>query len=226
VANSTEQLTITEKIDLDDGLRSKRKLLTIVSLILLALSFSGAKVEGANTFILTLSFENQQGISVLLVLAIMFLLVRYYNYACKHHFLLYKLWTARLCQHPFFLRTHPHEPDVSGLVSVRAPEGFDPEDCRHSNEEWGFSYKCQFPFVRKIQYWTKDQYDIHEAEARVGRKNYFKVLWLEARFQCAAFLTHREHLDILSPYILGTSAILSYAFNDYFQAAVKTLVAN
>ena len=67
--------TITELIDQDEGLKSKRKLLTVTSLILLVLTFSGAKVEEANTFILKLKFDNQSGIAILLILAIFFLLI-------------------------------------------------------------------------------------------------------------------------------------------------------
>jgi hypothetical protein len=48
---------LLEQIDIDQGLASKRKTLTIVSLIMLAMQFSGAKVVEANTFILKLSFS-------------------------------------------------------------------------------------------------------------------------------------------------------------------------
>ena len=66
--NSSE---LTQAIDNDAGLQSKRKLLTVASLILLALSFSGATIDEANTFIFKIKFANQNGLGILLVLSIM-----------------------------------------------------------------------------------------------------------------------------------------------------------
>jgi heme/copper-type cytochrome/quinol oxidase subunit 3 len=97
--------TITELIDADEGLKSKRKILTITSLILLALTFSGAKVEEANTFILKLKFDNQNGIAILLVLTIVFLIIRYYNYAKPYHEKLFRAWSDRMLDDGYFLNS-------------------------------------------------------------------------------------------------------------------------
>lgn len=225
MAEESQAFSIAEQIDRDEGLRAKRNLLSITSLILLAVSFSGAKVEEANTFILKISFENQQGIPVFLVVAIMFLLLRYYNYACKYHNLLYKLWADRLVKNPYFFYSCYHSDEVSGLVIDIKPEGFiDGADRYNPHVSWGSSFKCQLPFVRKIAYWKRDEHDEYHAEVRVGWKNYRKVLWLEARYQFGGLLKDREHLDIIAPYILGVTAILSYGFNSYFQWVINVLI--
>ncbi len=71
--NSSE---LTAAIDRDEGLKAKRKLLIVASCILLALSFSGATIDEANTFIFKIKFTNQNGLGILLVLSIVFLMIR------------------------------------------------------------------------------------------------------------------------------------------------------
>lgn len=217
------QPTITELIDTDEGLKSKRKLLTITSLILLALTFSGAKVEEANTFILKLKFENQNGIAILLVLSTIFLLLRYHNYASKYHRLCHEAWINRLNKEPIFLNVNPYDSTVDGLVCKRSPKGFDPEACHRNKYDWRFSYKCQFPLVRKIQYWAHDEYAMNNAEVRVGWKNYLKVVRLEIKYRYAAFFSNREQLDILAPYALGFCAIFSYFYHSELQIILNML---
>lgn len=219
--------TITEQIDADEGLASKRKLLTLTSLVLLALSFSGAKVEEANTLILKLSFENQTGLSTLLVVAIMFLLIRYYNYAYKYHRDLYKLWTGRMLGHPFFLNIPPHEPDSEGLVVELEPEGLGIDAMRDRDEygDWDFGYGCRFLFRRKIEFSWQDRNGDHFQAVGLGFKNHFTALKLECYYQVSSFFIHRENLDITAPYILACTAISSYFFNDSLQAVLVLIAA-
>jgi len=104
----SNKIGFTDLIDLDEGLKAKRKLLTVTSIILLALSFTGAQVQEANTFILKLKFANQNGLGILFVLSILFLMVRYYNYAKPYHDKLYERWTNRLFARPHFYSRCPH----------------------------------------------------------------------------------------------------------------------
>lgn len=224
MSEQKKELTITEKIDADEGLKSKRKILTITALILLLISFSDAKVVEANTFLVKISFGNQEGISVLFVLAVFILLIRYYNYARKYHDQLYKLWSGRMIRHGFFFNTNPYEQDYSGLVIDLEPKNINIEEIKYEGGNWGVGYHCDFPFVRKILYEWDDQQNNYEEKIWVGWKNYFKVLRLEFYFQFKSFLTHRENLDILAPYFLGLTAILSYFFNKQFQTVLQSLI--
>jgi hypothetical protein len=226
MTEKTKELTITEQIDIDEGLKTKRKLLTVTSLILLALSFSGAKVEEANTFILKLSFENQKGLSVLLVIAVIFLLIRYYNYACKYHQQLYKLWSDRLINDDFFIYSHPYEQEYSGIIFDLQPKGFNVDEVRQDGGAWGFRYECRWLFLRKINYWWHDRHAEHDISVRVGWRNYFKVLVLESRYQFMGFFSHRENLDIVAPYVLGILAISSFVFDDQFQYVLNIITKN
>lgn len=215
-------VTITEQIDADEGLKSKRKLLTITSLILLALSFSGAKVEEANSFVLKLSFDNDRGIATLLVLVIIMLLIRYYNYAYQYHQVLYRLWSKRLLDDPYFWSYHSNSDDISGLIYDLAPNGMNFEVLSYSSGTFSFGYATGTLFFgRKIEYyWSDDERDPEESfqAVSVGWRNYFKVLRLEMRYQAESFFVYRENLDILAPYFLGIIAILSYFFSDWLIA--------
>jgi len=225
-----KKTSITKRIDADEGLKSKRKMLTITSLILLALSISGAKIEEANSFIFNIKFESQSGIGVLLVFSVLFLMVRYFNYAKPYHNELFRLWSDRMLLHPyFFLRCH-HSDDASGLLAQKFPKEsrFDDmphvsDDLEEGNHAW--SYKCFPPFVRSFSFSWNDRYDYYDKDVFIGWGNYLKVLGFEAKYQFESFFTHRENLDILAPYMLALVAISSYFFKEQFQALVKLLAA-
>jgi hypothetical protein len=220
------KLAITKQIDADEGLKSKRKLLTVTSLILLALSFSGAKVEEANTFILKLSFGNDKGITILLVLAVVFSLIRYYNYAAPYHRQLYEQWSKRMLSDPFFLHANPYEPDYRGLVIDLQPKGFDIENMNHFSINWSLHYKRRLFIVSEIIFSWSGDYEEYYESVWVGWRHASKVLRLEARYRIEALFKHRENLDIYTPYLLGFLAILSFAFNKHLQMLLNVLAGS
>lgn len=229
-------LTLTQRIDADEGLKAKRKLLTVVSLILLAIAFSGAKVVEANTFIMKITFTNQNGIAYLLLLSIAFLMIRYYNYARPYHDELYDIWTKRMLNDKYFYLCHDDADASEGLIKDLYPEnlrrdiGLD--DCREIKTKY-----CCLPFFgRNIEYtWLSGVGSGYEnwapvnlmriksveakkevkavAKNEIRLKPYFKILSYELRYRTTRFVTHRENLDILAPYLLGFFSILSFIFN-------------
>ena len=209
-------------IDKDEGLRSKRKMLTIVSLILLSIEFSGATIVEANTFILKISFEHQSGISLLLLLAIIFLLVRYFNYAKPYHEKLFELWSSRMLSDSMFILGDPYSPDITGLISDLAPNGLDIEHIGHDENSYlDWSYQCKFFLNRYIKYsWFVEHIDESASISLLKNVSFFtyiKVLMTEFKYQVLSFFSHRENLDILAPYLLGVTAIFSYFFNAELQ---------
>jgi len=216
-------LTLTQRIDADEGLKAKRKILTVVSLILLAIVFSGAKVVEANTFIMKISFTNQNGIAYLLLLSIVFLMIRYYNYARPYHDELYNKWTNRMLSEPFFYSTHPYEDELAGLVLDRIPNKINIDSIRYNEGSFSFKYKCSWLFVRKFTYiWTYSEQDDYQIiDARVGWRDYLKVLAYETKHQFKSYFIHRENLDILAPYLLGSVAIMSFVLNEEVIAIIK-----
>lgn len=215
-----------EKIDQDVGLNSKRKMLTITSLILLALQFSGAKVLEANTLILKLSFEHQGGIILLLTLSVLFLLIRYHNYAQPYHTLLYKTWSKQLINNNVINRYDPYDNEPSGLLHKVYPKGFNYDAIIHSeNPNIKFSYLCKGFFFRYFCYEWSNQHEDCYGKVNICRSlgfiNYLFILFVELQYQFGRYFTHRESLDILSPYFLGFFSLLSYFFIGEFQYFFK-----
>lgn len=214
---SDSEETITSRIDKDEGLKSKRRMLMITSLILLAIQFSGAKVVEANTFILKLSFDHQKGLVILLLASIVFLLIRYYNYAKPYHDELYKLWSSRMLSEPFFYQACPHSDDVTGLIYDVQPKGIDIDDHPEKHVSYSWSYKCSFPFRRHIVYTWSDDHDNGDISVslfgKIDNEKYLKVVKLELKYRFSSFFTHRENLDILAPYMIGAAAFFSFIFS-------------
>ncbi len=223
------ELKIRERIDDDSGLKSKRRLLTISSLILLGMNLSGAKVVEANTLFFKISFSKQEGLLVFLIAAVLFLLIRYYNYAEQYHSELFRAWSARMLKEPYFLHYCHYSDDITGLVAQIQPKGAQ-IDNPHIEEPniSSFSYGCRVLFRRHIFYsWCHGHNEGNEIVSilkKGGFKKYLRVLVFEFKYQISSFFTQREQLDILAPYFLGVTAIGSYIFNEEFHAFVELIL--
>lgn len=212
---------LKQKIDADEGLKTKRNLLTIVSLILLAIQFSGAKVVEANTFILKLEFAHQEGIALLLVLSILFLLIRYYNYARPYHDALYKAWTSEMLREYYFYDRCQYSDESYGLIAEHIEDHFNPQVVHNEDGSWNVSYFCSGILTRSICYSWNDRHDHYVGYTNIREKcgwaAYFKTLGFEIKYSFSKYFTQRENLDVLSPYFLGVFSIASYVFYDEFQ---------
>ena len=214
---------LIDAIDADEGLKSKRKLLTIASVTLLALSFSGANIEEANSFIFKIKFLHQNGLAILLVLSIIFLMIRYYNYAKKYHDKLYSIWSARLLNRSFFYNRGHHSDDDVGIVAESRCSELDAH-LLQGDITWAYEYRCGWPFFRYIdhswghrEYTDDNSWDRINIMQRFGVKVYLKSIGFEVIEQTKSFFAHRENLDILAPYLIGFAAIASYYFNTELQ---------
>ena len=219
IPQPVKPLTLTQRIDADEGLKAKRKILSVVSLILLAIVFSGAKVVEANTFIMKISFTNQNGITYLLLLSIMFLMLRYYNYARPYHDELHSKWTDRMLKDRYFYQYCEHSDGTSGLTIDLRPKRFKDDQYEHECGPWRTEYRCSWLLFRNIDYFWADShgnpnYSTINLFKVVSIKQYLRILAYEFKYQTMSFLTHRENLDIFSPYLLGVVSIISFIFND------------
>lgn len=224
----SDEDNIKKLIDNDDGLKSKRKMLTITSIILLAIQFSGAEVIEANTFVLKLSFEHQKGVALLLLLAVIFLLIRYFNYARPYHVKLYKIWTSRMLHRDFFIYQHPYSEDIDGLIMDIIPKEMNIDPIHYDERYgWDYEYHCRWFLRRYIDYSWNDEHGDHSKLVSLFKKtstwDYLKILKYEATYRITGFFTHRENLDIVGPYILGASAITSYVFSEKFNLLMAYL---
>jgi hypothetical protein len=228
---SSKPVTLIQRIDADEGLKAKRKLLTVVSLILLAIAFSGAKVVEANTFIMKITFTNQNGISYLLLLSIAFLMIRYYNYARPYHDELYNAWTKRMCEKTLYVNHAVDDHYIPGLMTHLSPDELCYESCKRSSYGfWHYSYAYKWLILREIKFFWSNDGESHNQEvvsllSKTSPWDYFKLLVLESKYQMTSFFTHRENLDILSPYLLGCFSILSFIFNKEIIEILKGLTS-
>ena len=94
--------SLTEQINNDVTLASCKKTLIILSSILLALTFSGAKVTEANTFIFKITFSNPTGFTSLLLLVIGYLLIRYNSISSEYVTNFNLQWPRKVLNSPFY----------------------------------------------------------------------------------------------------------------------------
>lgn len=203
-----------KKLDGDEGLQGKRKLLVGLSILMLAINFTGATFKEANTFIFKIEFTNQLGLSYFLLLAVVFLLIRYYTYAHHYHDELYKLWSSRMLKDRQIFHYHHEAERVDGLLANAVNVwGGDEPGIQTSK------YHVTGIFTRGLLYPTKNHNEdgVEEYEELVSltkftndwrRIDYLKLLAYELKYQSAAFFKYRENLDLVGPYFLGVAALL------------------
>lgn len=231
-ASSTTEKSIAERIDGDAGLKAKGRLLTIISLLFIAIMLTGASIEEANTFVFKVIVTNQSGIPALLLLSILFLTIRYYSYARPFHSELEKVWTGRLLKNSFYLRADYHTGEPEGLIFNIQPDGFglgDPSFGYQNNDHHNFDYHRGWFLCRYIDYyWYRDNY---EGDTRISLfktlsfSDYLYALKLEVKYRVESLVKDREYLDILGPYFIALLALVSFFFRSDMQHLVNSLIS-
>ncbi len=223
-----EKTELQNKIDNDAELKQKRRLLVIISLLLLVIQFTGAEILKANTFIFEIKFNHQNGLTLLFYISLIFLLIRYYNYARKYHLELSYLWRSDLLSDPLIETYDENNHEISGLLHDEYPNGFNIDVALNEpDSHWRQSYICGPFFTRKFRHHLADDYDIHDYDLNIfeklGYKKYFQILGVEAKHQALSFLKHRENFDILAPYFLGIAALASYTCYYWIEPIIKAI---
>ncbi len=207
-------IEIRNEIEHDEGLKSKRRNLALLSSILIALNFSGAVIKEANTFLFKIEFTNQQGINELFFIATIYLMVRYYSYARKYHQSLSDIWCEHMLSNRKVFRYQKEDSGVYGLVG----------DCLNISalDEPGVEspkYKISGFFQRELVYSSRylGEYGEEEYYDDFVSCNKFHEKWtpvkllslfmFEAKYQFSALINSREQLDLLGPYLLGWIAL-------------------
>ncbi|WP_419534747.1 hypothetical protein [Endozoicomonas sp.] len=203
-----------KKLDEDEGLQSKRKLLVGLSILMLVINFTGAVFKEANTFIFKIEFTNQSGLSYFLILAVFFLLIRYYTYAHHYHEELYKLWSSRMLTDRKIFHYHYRDEIIEGLLGKAVNVfGGDEPGIQESK------YHITGLFQRGLAYPTEHHHEdgVEEYDELISLTNfkddwrkihYLKLLAYEFKYQFTAFFKYRENLDLVGPYILGIAALI------------------
>ncbi|QBZ83841.1 hypothetical protein GHNINEIG_01908 [Hydrogenovibrio crunogenus] len=232
--STDKKLTLKERIDADEGLKSKRLLLTTVSLVLIVVTFTGAVIEEANTFILKISFQQGEALSLLLALVVLFLTIRYYSYAFKYHQELTQLWKNDFFKTPSILDRDYHSDELSGLLIDVSPGSFE-SDLAHMSHpqcetEWDYYYESRWLVLR---YFVFEEINKQVGEVVSVRrinllmtypKVYFQALLIEFRHRFGGYLRYPENLDIQAPYLMALAAICSLVFQSQLAQVLSQIL--
>lgn len=207
---------IKADIDADKGLLAKRKLLLVASFIMLSINFLGVTIEEANTFILKLKFEHQNGLRVVILAVIFGLMIRYYGYCDDYRKRLYLLWSSHMLKDHYFYHRCPNHHRLSGIVAGLMPKfvSSNAEETDNLDFSWEARYERRL-FSRYILFtWTGENSSPEDCSSRflISRKCgvLLKIYWYEIKHQITNWFVHRETLDIYLPYLIATAAIASY----------------
>ncbi|EOB4247420.1 hypothetical protein [Vibrio metschnikovii] len=214
--------SLIEKLDVDEKLTSKGKVLTTVSLILIALEVTGAVMKEANTFLFKIEFANQGGISHLLIAAVVYLVVRYRNYAQPYHHELFLLWSNRMMQDRAVFNYSNSEEIVKGFLGDAFDlfGGDEPgiKDSKYTVTGFlrrGITYptvwRGENPNGDYIESSDYDYFSLYTFTDKWTIRKYICLLIIEFKYRINSFINYREHLDVLSPYMFAFLAIVSSA---------------
>ena len=217
-----------EKIDNDSGLISKRKSLVLICIIFLAINLSGATLTEANTFIFRIIFENNKGLSLMFVASIIFLTIRYYNYAQSYQALLFSFVALRMMSDYRVFYYDSRFGDVSGLLegAINVHGGDEPGIEKASYRITGILQRALvYPSSGEDEngerYYTKNYINLNSFTNNWTFSLFLKILSIETRYRFQTIFKHREYLDILSPYFLSVLSILSFVFRGPINAFLQ-----
>lgn len=208
-----------ERIDNDAGLKSKRKILVGLSIVMIGFNIAGATLHEANTIIFKLEIKHHENLLYLFSISILYMTLRYYGYAKIYHDQLFHLWTKRMLGDYRVFSYTPKLEEIDGLLGkiIDVWPGDNP-GIQTPN------YKVAGVFKRNLTYECAGQDEIHGEYAyyeniELNRysnnwkfRDFLNLLSFEFKYQLEALLKYRESLDLLFPYILSAIALLSLAF--------------
>ncbi|WP_146151465.1 hypothetical protein [Pseudomonas sp. R9.37] len=210
-------------MDGDTGFKSKRRALTFVSLLLIALIASGAEIKEANTFIFKIEFTNHAGLKYLLALAVTCCMFRYFAYSEKYHAQLYNFWSTRLLNDFKVFYYDQESESVGGLLGRKIDI--------YGGDEPGLqspTYIKTGLLKRSIAYsstGTHDYYGEHTYTEYIDLNGYTeswskaefrKLLLTEMKYRLEAWIKYRETLDLISPYLLGFSSLGIFLYKHFY----------
>jgi hypothetical protein len=223
--DSKEQLKAFHKaLDDDKGLKSKRQLVTYVSLVILAINLSGATIQEANTFLFKIHFLRPEGLHTLLAISLLFCTIRYFNYSYKYDKQLSDLWKKRFLNDHRVLPFDDRGDEYQGLLSPAVNKDFRTLYAMLRNgeiEKFDSQYICSLLSYKKAVLF--DYIDNHGEDSQIrcnigikeiGLLELLEVTYIEWSYRLGSYFTHREVLDLRAPYILAALAFTSIPNNE------------
>ncbi|MEZ8117515.1 hypothetical protein ACED44_21455 [Vibrio splendidus] len=216
----------------DKPLAQKRRLLVIISMLVLASFLTKAQLEEVNTFIFKLSFENMDGVMTLLLLSVGFLLIRYHAYAAQYQAVIRDDWTSRVLKHYFFERpAPPNEPpyEVSGFVVDVAPASLSPDDpgIAHDGDltlttrihpNWFFNAQIEYDLFDNSSSDGDENQRVYIVQLKSPRALAHSLTALMIVYQTwwDAQIRYRASLDLYAPYFIALFAVGCASYDGVF----------
>ncbi|WP_338593233.1 hypothetical protein VXM60_09765 [Shewanella khirikhana] len=206
---------LSEAIHNDGPMAGKRRLLVGLSMVLIAIYLTGAKVSEASTPFLKISFANVGGLTNLLLLCTGFVLVRYYSYSSVYLQAVSNEWSKKALNDGFFHWYCSENEVEGGYFEDIAPPSVpfnDPHFVHYKDGKRDFYLHPNWFFNAKVEYKTFDNNSgPNKSYAYLASvKHPVKAVWafvLLLKYWWDAQVRYRESLDIYAPYFIAFTAI-------------------
>lgn len=208
-----------KSIDADEGFKKKRANLFYLSLLLLAIVVSGADIKEASSLIFKIEFKSHENLPWLLVAGVVYSMLRYYAYSESYRKRLFKQWSDKMLSNPaiYYLDHEIHE--VTGHIgeAINIYGGDEPGLAAPEYLKTGV-------WQRRIAYPSKENHSFHgecditryvdlNAYSKTWtRKDFLLLLWFETQYKVNAWISHRETLDLVAPYLLAACALAIFFY--------------
>ncbi|UZD56683.1 hypothetical protein OLL83_002357 [Shewanella algae] len=207
---------LSETIHSDGPLAIKRRLLVGLSMILISIYFTGAKVSEASTPFLKITFANVGGVTNLLLLCTGFVLVRYYSFASIYQRAVTNEWIGKLLNDSFFYSSCDYTDQEGGYLVEIAPPFAAYNDYDFMNDEtserkvylhlnWLLNAQVEFDlFTSQDRVWNSRR--VYLFNVRFPQSS-IRALSLVVKYWWDAQVRYRESLDVYAPYFIAFTAI-------------------
>lgn len=209
-------------MDDDENFKKKRANLFYLSLLLIAIVISGATIKEANTLIFKIEFTNYDNLQWILIAGIFYSLLRYYAYSEVYREQLYVQWASKLIKNYKVYYYNPHTEEVEGLLG-KAVDVWGGDEPGLADAQ----YIKNGVFKRIIAYPAKEEHpehgevyftkfiDLLNFSGRWKRKDFLLLLELEVKYRINAWISHRETLDLIAPYLLAVGALAAFFYKKF-----------
>lgn len=210
---------LRDELDKDENYNRVRNKLMAVSCVFLTINVAGIKIDEINTFIFKLSISNIKSFSVLMALAVIFLCARYYAYSEVYRKKISEIWINRLLSDrrvfKYYQADSQSDEYNSGLLShaINDWPGDEPgaSDPKYKIG-WGYKRYITYSLHQIDEYDNSTEIPLYRFTENWTLKKLLCLLKYEAIYQMECVIGTREFLDIYSPYIIASSAIISYVY--------------
>ncbi|WP_432738907.1 hypothetical protein [Pseudomonas kurunegalensis] len=205
-------------MDDDENFKKKRANLFYLSLLLIAIIISGAEIKEANTLIFKIEFTDYENLQWLLIAGILYSVLRYYAYSEKYRNELFKQWSGKMFR-DYRIYTYDVEEEVVGGLLEKAVDVWGGDEPGLVDAE----YRKTGILRRSIAYPTREMHERGEAYFhRHISLNTFTDKWkfkhlmtlfrYEIKYRVNAWVSHRETLDLVAPYLLAACALAIFFY--------------